>query len=210
MKKIFSLLAATLFVGSMMAQEVVNLYNAETATINSTYFATDGWAANDGCSAVLNNGEITIHVDQPFIDMWQGQVFVHPGFDFEEGHTYHYEFDVQSAGKVCLFVKVNDSDDAFYANPYYDQNIGGGEFHVSTDEVVANDKLNAARGPLVFGFGWTDGNQDVVIKNIVLNDITAADALENVEAVKATKIFRDGQVIIIREGVEYNALGVKL
>lgn len=312
MKKIFSFLAAMLFAGSMMAQEE-NLYNAENAKINNTFFKTEGWADNSGCIAQMNGGDLTIHVDKPFIDMWQGQVFVDPGFDFIPGHKYHYAFDLISGGKVCLTVKVNDSDkDAFFAESYYDLNIGGGLWHFVSDNVIANENLKTEQGPLVFGFGWTDGGQDVLIQNIVITDITeylyikhpwgtgknedwawkqmnpivyegeeaysytgawggvgfniadnaeGADALwyaaadiaflnadtkEAVEepavgtadcefvyvldaeqhavvlvpsltaiqnsnvAVKAVKIIRNGQIVIVREGVEYNALGAQL
>lgn len=171
MKKIFSFLAAVLFAGSMMAQE--NLYNPEAAQINSTYFATAGWGGNEGCSATLVEGDIVMHVDKEFVDMWQGQVFVDPGFEFVPGHQYHYAFDLISGGKVCIFVKVNDSDDdAFFAEPYYDLNLGGGQWHFETDNVFANANLKAGKGPLVFGFGWTDAGQDVRIQNIEIIDIT--------------------------------------
>lgn len=212
MKKIFSIFAAVLFAGSMMAQDAVNLYNAETAAINNSFFKTGtGWADNNGCSAALIEGDLTIHVDQPFIDMWQGQVFVDPGFDFIPGHTYHYAFDLISGGKVCIFVKVNDSDtDAFFAEPYYDLNIGGGQWHFETDEVVANDKLSTEKGPLVFGFGWTDGEQDVLIQNIVINDITPMAVENTVDAVKAVKVIENGKVVILKNGVRYNVLGAQL
>lgn len=40
--------------------------------------------------------------------------------------------------------------------------------------------------------------------------IGAAQGIDNVEAVKAEKFYRDGQLIIRKNGVEYNALGAKL
>lgn len=156
------------------------LYDPATAAINSTYFATSGWGINAGCTADITNGTITIHVDQPFVDMWQGQVFVDPGFTFEAGKAYHYEFDITSAGKVCITVKVNDSDTAFFFNKViYDINQGGGTYHFSTDSVFANANINPAKGPLVFGFGWTDGNQDITISCIKITEV--GDAPEPVE-----------------------------
>ena len=38
----------------------------------------------------------------------------------------------------------------------------------------------------------------------------ASQGIDNVEAVKAEKFYRDGQLIIRKNGVEYNALGAKL
>ena len=40
--------------------------------------------------------------------------------------------------------------------------------------------------------------------------IGATQGIDNVEAVKAEKFYRDGQLIIRKNGVEYNALGAKL
>lgn len=151
------------------------LYDPAKALINSTYFASDGWGANPGCTADISNGVISIHVDKAFIYMWQGQVFVDPGFTFEAGKAYHYEFDIVSTGKVCMTVKVNDSDEApFFVQALYDLNIGGGTYHFSTDSVFANENLVAGKGPLIFGFGWTDANNDITIKCIKITEIGEA------------------------------------
>lgn len=151
------------------------LFDPAKALINDTYFASEGWGANPGCTADISNGVISIHVDKAFVDMWQGQVFVNPGFTFEAGKAYHYEFDIVSTGKVCMTVKVNDSEkDAFFQQTVYDLNIGGGTYHFSTDSVFANANLNTAKGPLVFGFGWTDANNDITIQCIKITEVGAA------------------------------------
>lgn len=148
------------------------LYDPAKALINSTYFASEGWGPNPGCTADISNGVISIHVDKAFVDMWQGQVFVDPGFTFEAGKAYHYEFDIVSTGKVCMTVKVNDSDETlFFMQTLYDLNIGGGTYHFSTDSVFANENLVAGKGPLVFGFGWTDANNDITIKCIKITEV---------------------------------------
>ena len=151
------------------------LFDPAKALINSTYFASEGWGANPGCTADISNGVISIHVDKAFVDMWQGQVFVDPGFTFEAGKAYHYEFDIVSTGKVCMTVKVNDSDaDAFFVQTVYDLNIGGGTYHFSTDSVFANANLSTEKGPLVFGFGWTDANNDITIQCIKITEVGEA------------------------------------
>lgn len=162
------------------------LYNPATATINDTYFGP-GWNAGAGAdySASIEGGNIVMHVgaNGP-ADMWNAQLFVNPGFTFTEGKMYHYEFDIVSAGKVCITVKVNDNDTddgahIFFAESIYDINLNGGTYHFSTDSVIAKDGLNTARGPLVFGFGWTDANQDVIIKCIKITEV--GDAPQPVE-----------------------------
>lgn len=158
-----------------------DLYDAEKAVVNDTYFGPD-WneAAGAGCYAEVENGVIKVHFEAEMVDHWNGQVFVDPGFTFTPGKMYHYEFDVESADKVCLGVKVNDSDpDAFFLEWIYDKNIGGGTFHFETDSVIATDKLVAGRGPLVFGFAWTAAHQDVIIKCIKITEI--GDAPKPVE-----------------------------
>lgn len=151
------------------------LFDPAKALINDTYFASEGWGANPGCTADISNGVISIHVDKAFVEMWQGQVFVNPGFTFEAGKAYHYEFDIVSTGKVCMTVKVNDSEkDAFFQQTVYDLNIGGGTYHFSTDSVFANANLNTAKGPLVFGFGWTDANNDITIQCIKITEVGEA------------------------------------
>ncbi len=158
------------------------LYNPATAVINDTYFGP-GWNLDAGAdySATLVGADIVLHIGAVApAEMWNAQVFVDPGFAFEVGKMYHYELDVESAGKVCITVKVNDSDaDYFFAQSIYDQNIGGGTFHFSTDSVIPNANLNTAHGPLVFGFGWSDANQDVIIKNIRITEV--GDAPDPVE-----------------------------
>lgn len=156
------------------------LYDAAAATINSTYLAP-GWNVGAGADhyATIENGVIVLHVGaQGYADMWNGQVFVDPGFTFTPGKAYHYEFDIVSSAKVCITVKVNDSDpDAFFAQSLYDLNIGGGTYHFSTDSVFANERLAASgKGPLVFGFGWTDPNQDIFIKCIKITEVGDAPA----------------------------------
>lgn len=150
------------------------LFDPAKAKINNTYFGP-GWnpAAGADYSATIENGNIIMHVGAAGpVDMWNAQVFVDPGFSFKPGKMYHYECDIESAGKVCVSVKVNDHDKyAFFWENYYDQNIGGGSFHVETDSVIVNDSLVVGKGPLIFGFGWTDPNQDVIIKCIKIVEI---------------------------------------
>ncbi len=63
---------------------------------------------------------------------------------------------------------------------------------------------------------YTSAGGDVEIKEfaggyrIKAIQIGATQGIDNVEAVKAEKFYRDGQLIIRKNGVEYNALGAKL
>jgi hypothetical protein len=51
------------------------------------------------------------------------------------------------------------------------------------------------------------GNNSIELFKV---EIQAAQGINNVEAVKVEKFFRNGQLIIRKNGVEYNALGAQL
>ena len=52
------------------------------------------------------------------------------------------------------------------------------------------------------------GNNSIELFKVEIK--AAGQGIDNVEAVKAEKFYRDGQLIIRKNGVEYNALGAKL
>ena len=89
---------------------------------------------------------------------------------------------------------------------------------VSTDLVLP---AKGSEGADEDGYVWkvleyTSAGGDVEIKEfdggyrIKAIQIGALQGIDNVEAVKAEKFYRDGQLIIRKNGVEYNALGAKL
>ena len=89
---------------------------------------------------------------------------------------------------------------------------------VSTDLVLP---AKGSEGADEDGYVWkvleyTSAGGDVEIKEfdggyrIKAIQIGATQGIDNVEAVKAEKFYRDGQLIIRKNGVEYNALGAKL
>lgn len=53
-------------------------------------------------------------------------------------------------------------------------------------------------------------NADVVFVPVYLNEKNWAVNVENTEAAKAEKLFRDGKIVIRKNGAEFNALGQKL
>lgn len=92
---------------------------------------------------------------------------------------------------------------------------------VSTD-LTLPAKAVGAEGADEQGYIWktleyTSLGGDVEIKEFVggyrikaIQVGAASQGIDNVEAVKAEKFYRDGQLIIRKNGVEYNALGAKL
>lgn len=92
---------------------------------------------------------------------------------------------------------------------------------VSTD-LTLPAKAAGAEGADEQGYIWktleyTSLGGDVEIKEFVggyrikaIQVGAASQGIDNVEAVKAEKFYRDGQLIIRKNGVEYNALGAKL
>ena len=94
-------------------------------------------------------------------------------------------------------------------------------FAVSED-LTLPAKAAGAEGADEQGYIWktleyTSLGGDVEIKEFVggyrikaIQVGAASQGINNVEAVKAEKFYRDGQLIIRKNGVEYNALGAKL
>ena len=92
---------------------------------------------------------------------------------------------------------------------------------VSTD-LTLPAKAAGAEGADEQGYIWktleyTSLGGDVEIKEFgggyrikAIQVGAASQGIDNVEAVKAEKFYRDGQLIIRKNGVEYNALGAKL
>ena len=92
---------------------------------------------------------------------------------------------------------------------------------VSTD-LTLPAKAAGAEGADEQGYIWktleyTSLGGDVEIKEFVggyrikaIQVGAASQGIDNVETVKAEKFYRDGQLIIRKNGVEYNALGAKL
>lgn len=191
-----------------------DLYNPAEATISNTYFATgDAWAADDASTASINNetGDVTVHIAAPKSAQWQSQVFILPGFEYELGATYQAEFKIFTTNQLGgVVVKINDADEGWYFS-YPNDNIflANQTTRFETTEYVVGPRGEKRYGELILSFGWVPENTDIVISDIRISKTKDApeSALEDVETSGAQKIFRDGQVIILRDGHEYTVQG---
>ncbi len=123
-------------------------------------------------------------------------------------------FTTTADGKLTVYLQPNGDSDRGVSLSVY-----GGE---PVEFKASGVKINGIRPAYAAEFDLAAGSYDagdVVIKLIVnTSNIFGvaiqnlqAQAIDNVEAgVKAVKTFENGQLVIIKNGVKYNALGVAL
>lgn len=125
-------------------------------------------------------------------------------------------FQTAEAGKLVVYYQPNGDSERGVSISVYGAEAAG------TNLTGSGAKIDGIRpayaGEIELAAGSYDAG-DVVIKLVtntsnifgVRIDKLAAQAINNVEAgVKTEKFFRDGQLIIRKNGVEYNALGTQL
>lgn len=90
--------------------------------------------------------------------------------------------------------------------------ISDGTNVLASREVAVADKDAALIQEATYTGGagriYIYGNNSIELFKVEIK--AAGQGIDNVEAVKAEKFYRDGQLIIRKNGVEYNALGAKL
>ena len=124
-------------------------------------------------------------------------------------------FTTTAAGKLVVYYQPNGDSERGVEIYVYDEPVAG------TNLTGSGAKLDGIRpayaGEINLPAGSYDAG-DVVIKLVtntsnifgVRIENLGGNAVENVNAdVKAQKIIRDGQVVILKNGVEYNVLGAK-
>ena len=124
-------------------------------------------------------------------------------------------FTTTAAGKLVVYYQPNGDSHRGVEIYVYDEPVAG------TNLTGSGAKLDGIRpayaGEINLPAGSYDAG-DVVIKLVtntsnifgVRIENLGGNAVENVNAdVKAQKIIRDGQVVILKNGVEYNVLGAK-
>ena len=125
-------------------------------------------------------------------------------------------FTTSAAGKLVVYYQPNgDSERGVEVSVYGDPVAGS---NLTGSGVKINNIRPAYAGEIELAAGSYDAG-DVVIKLItntsnifgVRIEKLQAQGVENVnEAVKAVKFFENGQLVILKNGVKYNALGVAL
>ena len=145
------------------------LYNPATATITSTYFATGGnWAADNESSAELVEGQLFVTIAAEKSDRWQSQVFLNPGFLFEEGKEYKMEFDLETNNQLGgVTLKIGDGDDPFYES-YPNDNVflANTDTHYDASPINVTADIEEAKRVIIFAFGWVPAGTEIRIHNI--------------------------------------------
>ena len=111
---------------------------------------------------------------------------------------------VGDCGGVTL--KFFDDNQLFYTDANY-LNFSTSYNFESEWLKLGEEAPTATNGMIVFAFGW-DPAQTVTISKLSLLERDIQTAVENVEGkVVSKKVIEDGQLIIIKDGVRYNANG---
>ena len=125
-----------------------------------------------------------------------------------------YKEYVQPNGKaVCMVISGLNSGDKVTINLKKALNkesmIEGATVESDKFESTAVE-LTAADSEIRVYSKSIDGKNDAKWQIVSVEVPGESQGINNVEAVKAEKFYRDGQLIIRKNGVEYNALGTKL
>lgn len=240
MKKFFLFAAAAVAAMTVNAQTVVELatvanyidfqalsvsdpaMTAATVTSTEPYTLANGsvltgFAKSDGSEAKNTwNVKEDYNTTMPTPD-WVGVDSLNAGTMFRAGSGTTIalgSFTTSADGKVVVYLQPNGDSDRGVSLSVY-----GGE---PVEFVASGVKIDGIRPAYAAEFDLPAGSYDagdVVIKLItntsnifgVRIENLPVQGIDNVEAgAKAVKTFENGQLVIIKNGVKYNALGVAL
>lgn len=159
----------------------------QNETVSITIVATPGWQWGNQAKIILEN-------------------VAEAGLDLNKKYklSFHAEASTTDCGGVTL--KFFDNNKLFYTDIDY-LNFSS---PVDFESDWLSPELEATNGTIVFDFGW-DPAQTVIISNLSFleqGDESAIDAV--VDAKKAVKVVENGQLVIIKNGVRYNAAGQEI
>ncbi len=200
--------------------------NMTAATVTSTtpYTLTNGsvlkgFAKSDGTEAAATwNVKTGYNTTMP-TPSWAGVDSLNAGTMFRAASGISIElgsFTTSEAGELVVYYQPNGDSERGVSVSVYGEEVTG------TNLTGAGNKVNGIRpayaGVITLPAGSYDAG-DVIIKLItntsnifgVRIEKLQGQGVENVNAsVKAVKTFENGQLVIIKNGVKYNALGAQL
>lgn len=130
--------------------------------------------------------------------------------------TYTVTYTVTGFEAEHCFAQAGYFDEAETVSGYFEEgentvpeNVSAYVRTVVLEGYVVKVKVNGEAVTLTNGQWYSDGpiTDDMTIEVVFR---TTATAVENIEAVKATKVVKDGQVMIIRDSKTYNVMGMQL
>lgn len=202
-------LIATLFVS-------VTLF-AQTELVDFSKIKLDSWGDGHAVPVVtLENEVISIvlagpRTANPF--QWDNQVKITlenvAAAGLSKDKEYKLSFTAVGSVGDCggVTLKFFDDNQLFYTDANY-LNFSSSYNFESEWLKLGEEAPLATNGTIVFAFGW-DPAQTVTISKLSLLERDASTAMVNVVENKVTsqKVLVDGQLIIIKDGVRYNANG---
>lgn len=211
MKKSILVIAALVAAIAVSAAELTvdlskySVIKTETATVTPSlnsgvlkvdYTTTAGWDDVAGVSFALDNLKVS-------------------------NIAFEYLGDATLASWTSFFVYLEDTEGAKFYSSSADMSISSwaGDYqavatYFPTDGLWCSPAYPAGDKPFVaVGFmanGGTNATAAFSIKNVKLT-YTPATGIDNANAeVKTTKIIRDGQILFVRDGKTFNALGAEV
>lgn len=207
MKKIFFFVAVMFAAVAMNAAEVVvdlskyTIVKSETATVNVAvnsgvlkvnYVATLEWDDIAGVSFALDKLKVT-------------------------GMSFEYQGDAAATDWVSLYGYLEEEDGTRWYSAAADMSLSNPEWQNSmakyfpTDALWSSPSHKAGDKPFVaVGFIANPSKPTTAsfsIKNLKLTVEGGSNIDNTAIETQTTKLIRDGQLVIIRNGVEYNAAG---
>lgn len=227
MKKIFFLAAA------MMAAVVANAQRIEfTEVIAAADFGNTRVFANGELELEATNvaGKMSVDANKTKFgtssaDMWQSDFRLKTGgaSSVVEGKEMGLTLYVPSAGVVKIYARtasgaaeraiiMTQDDNEVLNHAFLDaEAVVDGDitiYPIYTSEKVAAGEINIEFGKVPEGGAGSNGGVNIYAIEFIADP---AQAVSNTTvAAKATKIMENGQLVIIRDGVKYNALGAAI
>lgn len=162
-------------------------------------------------STFIVDGEYIYISDED--EEWGAKVFA---YEAPTPTTYTVTYTVTGFVEEACLVEAGYYNESMTVSGYFEEgentipeNVSAYVSTVVVEGYVVKVKVNGEAVTLTNGQWYSDGpiTEDMTIEVVFR---TTATAVENVEAVKATKVVKDGQVMIIRDSKTYNVMGIQL
>lgn len=223
MRKIFFLAAAMLAAVTVSAQRI-----EFTEVITTGDFGTSRTYSNGDVELIIDNRYGKMQVDAnktkfgtSTADMWQSTYRLKTGgmSSVTEGQELGMTLYVPSAGVVKVYARTGSSsatraivliqDGVEVLNHAFTdaEGVAEGEvtlFPIFTSEKVAEGEIDIQFGKVPEGESGSNGGMYIYAIEFVSDGQGVHDAMV---APKAKKVMENGQMLIVRDGVKYNALG---
>ena len=171
-----------------------------------TWFASTGtWDEETESNLVWDAATktATVNIANDKDAQWRAQVKYH-GRKAQAGHFYDVAFKMKANADITgITVKYQDNAQMLYE----DQSIS-----LTKDKEFVYEKKDlagiAGNGIMVFDFGFAKKGNSIQIYGVSIVEKNYATGIENAEnEVNAVKTIENGQLVIIKNGVRYNAAG---